>query len=257
MVLQRPIGVARKTTKRVVHSQAGESATTAKRGFIEVIAAGQSFQIPASAWTLDGFRDWATSSDFPPKGRISYIAGDLIIDMSPEEYNNHNQVKTEVGYTTVGLHKELNLGKYFSDRMLLTNKEAEISTEPDAALATWETLAAGLLTFIPRRDTQGEFMELQGRPDWILEILSRFSIRKDTQVLRKCYHKAGVPEYWLINAMGKRIDFQILVSQPNDYALSQARQGWQYSPLFQRWFRLRRAKDRVGLWEYTLQVRSF
>jgi hypothetical protein len=46
--------------------------------------------IPAAACTLDGFRKWACSTAFPERGHISYIGGELIIDMSPEEFNHHN-----------------------------------------------------------------------------------------------------------------------------------------------------------------------
>ena len=40
--------------------------------------------VPETAHTLAGFREWATSDEFPESGKISYLAGDLFIDMSPE-----------------------------------------------------------------------------------------------------------------------------------------------------------------------------
>src|SRR5262249_34297703 len=50
-----------------------------------------------------------------------------------------------------------------------------------------------------------------GRPDWVVEIVSRSTVHKDTQRLRTLYHRAGIPEYWLIDARGAEIEFQILV----------------------------------------------
>jgi len=36
--------------------------------------------IPASANTLAGFREWALSDDFPERGKITYVAGGLIVE---------------------------------------------------------------------------------------------------------------------------------------------------------------------------------
>jgi Uma2 family endonuclease len=37
-------------------------------------------------------------------------------------------------------------------------------------------------------------MELEGTPDWVLEVVSQSSVAKDTKWLRESYHKAGIPE---------------------------------------------------------------
>lgn len=59
-------------------------------GPVEVIALDQQVRIPETAWTLDGFRQWAVSDDFPQRGCISFIGGEIIVDMSPEELSTHN-----------------------------------------------------------------------------------------------------------------------------------------------------------------------
>src|SRR5438067_1392537 len=41
------------------------------------------FTLPADAHTLDGFRRWAVPDDYPETGRVSYIAGEIFVDMSP------------------------------------------------------------------------------------------------------------------------------------------------------------------------------
>ena len=215
----------------------------------------QKIRIPAGAFTLDGFREWALSDKFPKRGRISFIAEEVFIDMSPEEYQTHGQVKVEIGRVIPNLNVELHLGKFFPDRTLLTNKEARLSTEPDAAFATWESLELQRARLVPRLQRGEEYLELQGAPDWVLEIVSDSSVVKDTRRLREKYYRAGIKEYWLIDARADEVDFPILVRGPTGYVASPRRRGWQQSRVFSRSFRLERRRGRLGLWEYTLHVK--
>ncbi|MEX0703144.1 MAG: hypothetical protein WD069_13700 [Planctomycetales bacterium] len=41
--------------------------------------------IPAGIIDLRSFRAWAHSDEFPQRGSISYVRGEIIVDMSPEE----------------------------------------------------------------------------------------------------------------------------------------------------------------------------
>src|SRR5689334_17519552 len=88
--------------------------------------------IPASARTLDGFRAWCASGEFPEPKRISFIHQEIVIDMSPEEPETHNKVKTVLTRVISGIVEDRELGTFYSDGMLLTNETAEVSTEPDA-----------------------------------------------------------------------------------------------------------------------------
>jgi Uma2 family endonuclease len=90
----------------------------------------------------------------------------------------------------------------------------------------------------------------------VLEVISDSSVVKDAELLRTAYHKAGVPEYWLIDARGESISFQILYHRKNGYAAAPVRDGWQRSRVFGRGFRLDRQRDALGLWEYTLHVQA-
>jgi Uma2 family endonuclease len=210
--------------------------------------------IPASAHTLAGFRAWATSDEFPERGRFSFIDGEMYIDMSPEELETHGKVKGETGRVLLNLNRKINLGDFFSDGTLLSNEAAKLSTEPDAAFATWDTLRSGRLRLVPRVGAEGEYLEVEGTPDWVMEIVSKSSVGKDTRRLRKQYHKAGIAEYWLIDARGEQIQFQVLLRGAEDYHAEPGRSGWQTSPLFGRRFRLVRHKGELNLWQYTLQV---
>jgi len=217
---------------------------------------GWSLWIPSSARTLAGFRAWAASNEFPERGRISYFGREIYIDMSPEELQRHNAVKTEISRVGANLNVELDLGMLFSDRTLVSNDAARLSTEPDACLATWRSLKAGRVRLQPHKDRHGEFTELRGSPDWMLEIVSRYSIRKDTEILWKKYHQAKIGEYWLVNALGDEIDFRIYLRGASHYVAGSSQGGWQRSRVFGRGFRLERYRHHLGLWRYVLRVRK-
>src|SRR5262249_26165197 len=128
-----------------------------------------------------------------------------------------------------------------------------LATVPDGSFVLWATSEAGRVRFIPRKDSFGEFVEIQGAPDWVLEVVSLFSVEKDTVDLLKKYHRAGIGEYWLIDCRGSEIDFRILVRKPTKYVAVKPEAGWQYSPTFNRRFRLRRQPNRAGRWNYKLE----
>jgi Uma2 family endonuclease len=92
----------------------------------------------------------------------------------------------------------------------------------------------------------------------VLEVISESSVTKDKTRLREAYHKAGIPEYWLIDARDdKKLSFQILIRRKNGYAAATPdADGWQRSKVFGRAFRLDRVLDEFGLWDYTLHVRD-
>jgi Uma2 family endonuclease len=220
-----------------------------------VILAERDLVVPPSAHTLAGFRAWATSDAFPERGRISFLDQEIVVDMSPEEIETHAKVKAEITYAIVALNKKLKLGEFYPDGVLLTNVDANLSTEADSAFATWETLESGRVRLIPREGKQGQYIEMEGSPDWVLEIVSEHSVRKDTVRLRERYHRAGIGEYWLIDARAEEIEFTILLHGKGGYREAEGKKGWQTSPLFKRRFRLVRRRGRRNHWEYTLQVK--
>ncbi|MBW3600838.1 MAG: Uma2 family endonuclease [Planctomycetes bacterium] len=82
----------------------------------------------------------------------------------------------------------------YGDGVLLTSDAAELSTEPDACFGRNETWDSGRVVAAARSD-KDDGAELQGAPDWILEVISPRSVRKDTDRLMVSYFKAGIPEY--------------------------------------------------------------
>ena len=212
--------------------------------------------IPASATTLAGFRKWALSDDFPERGKITFVAGGLIVDMSPESFEKHSDIKSEISRVLLNLVREQNVGRLHIDGVLITNIPAGVSNEPDIVYLAKETVSSGRAKLIQvvEKSVQSS-KELVGTVDWVLEIVSPSSIRKDKVLLREAYFQAGIGEYWIVDVLGDSIEFQLLVPGDKKYVAAEPVDGWYRSPTFERDFRLEREKEDDGYWLYTLQMR--
>ena len=136
--------------------------------------------------------------------------------------------------------------------MLVTNVQAEISTEPDAMFCSYETLQAGLI----RLPGGEQSLELEGTPDMTLEVVSKTSVQKDTVVLREQYWQAGVKEYWLVDSRAEQPTLDILRHTPKGYVAARNQSGgWLKSAVFAKSFRLTQHIDQVGIVDYRLEVR--
>ena len=211
-------------------------------------------RIPATARHLAGFREWACSDDFPERGRIDFLAGDLEVDMSPEELDTHGSVKTEVATVLQLLVGRRDLGSVYIDRGRVSSPRADLSVEPDVVVVFWESLDDGRVRKVPSKKRPDRFMELEGPADLIVEIVSEGSIRKDLVRLPPLYAAAGVPELWLIDARGEDLRFEIRALGPQGYErIAPDSKGWSFSPRLEIRFRLRRREVRPGRWSYRLE----
>lgn len=208
--------------------------------------------VPLEAFTLEGFRRWSRSREFPEHGQVFFLDGEIFIDMSPERLDTHNKVKTEITRLIATMVQDRDAGNLYSDRARVVHKDANIANEPDALFASWDTLESGRCQQVPSKSKEGDYVELEGTPDWVLEIVSPGSKKKDTLTLRQKYHRAGVAEYWLVDARGRQLSFQILVRGESAYLPQKKKAGWIASPLFDCKFRLERKRDRLGQWQYRL-----
>jgi Uma2 family endonuclease len=215
-----------------------------------------SVRIPTSASTLAGFRDWATSDSFPEHIRAAFIGQEIFIEMSNEDLDTHVTVKSEITRVLARLVRDSKLGQFFADGVLVTNMDASLSNNPDASFFTLESFRSGRMRLVTKQDKKDRYVEIEGTPDWVLEVISDSSVDKDTIKLREAYHRAGVREYWLIDARGDAIDFQILYCSKDFYEAAPQQGGWQQSRVFGRSFRLDRRLNQFGLWEYTLHTRK-
>lgn len=209
-------------------------------------------QVPLSAFTPAGFREWAFSPSYPERGRATLVNGNIFIDMNFERFNTHNFVKLEVTSVIYSLAKSQRLGMTAADGALITNDVAGISNEPDGCFAAWESLRAKKVQLI--RGTTGNKAESwDGSPDWVLEVVSDSSVQKDTVLLMDGYHRAGIREYWIIDARQVEIDFNIFVWQEAGYVPQPRAEGWIDSPVFGRRFSLQRQLIE-GYSDYELRV---
>lgn len=218
-----------------------------------------SLVIPLSAQTLDGFREWALSESFPEVGRITFVDGEIIVDMSPESIEEHSAVKTEVCRVLANLVRSERLGQLHIDGVLISNKNARVSNEPDALFISRSMLQSGRLTFTAEKGRPESSKEIVGAVDWVLEIISPSSRRKDEQLLRTAYFEAGIAEYWLVDALvgaDDDVKFQILVPSSGGYIPVEPHDGWLWSVTFGCAFRLSRLRDEDGYWLYTLDMQK-
>lgn len=208
--------------------------------------------IPPQAHTFAGFLDWVLSDEFPQKVRVTFLDGDVRVDMNDEAIRTHAAVKTAVYGTLIPLVTARDWGELFTDGVLLCNQEANVSTNPDGVGLSWLARQADRVRFVTR---QGRQRAIEGAPDWVMEIVSDSSVAKDLHLLRDAYHRARIPEYWLIDARGENISFRILLWRKGGYVAAATKDGWTASKAFGRSFRLTRRKNRCGEWSYTLEVR--
>ena len=99
------------------------------------------------------------------------------------------------------------------------------------------------------------YVELEGTPDMVLEVVSDSSVVKDTDVLCDLYWKAGIREYWLVDARGDRSEFSILRHTRTGYVPVRKAGGWLKSGVFQKSFKLTRETDEFGHPSFQLDVR--
>lgn len=206
-------------------------------------------------WVIDhaSYRRWAHSDEFPKRGRFSFIDGTIWVALEMEEFFGHNQVKQAFNLTLGSLAREAKTGYYVPDGVLWTNPGAGISTEADAMFFTYDALRLGRIRMI--EGAQHGYMEVEGTPDMTFDALSDSSVKKDTVVLKNACAKAGVAEYWLVDARGAEAVFQIWLLRDGAYALTDNVEGWQASGVFSKSFKLEQSQDPLGHPSYQLLAR--
>ena len=211
--------------------------------------------VPMDLRSLADFRGWAMSDQFPERGRIDYIAGRIEVDMSPEEIIGHGGLKSEIHGVLFQLVKRSDLGYLRIDNTRVSSLEAGLSAEPDIVLVSYQSLAAGRAKMIPKAGgEEGRYVEIEGAPDLIVEIVSDSSVTKDTVRLPAAYFRAGVPEFWLADARREPFVFQIHRRGESGFEAVEAdADGFQPSAVFGCRFRLQWRRDRSGHWAFDLQ----
>ena len=151
-------------------------------------------------WIVDNatFLRWAESDDAPERGKIGYFQGKVWVDQTMET-DFHNFIKSEVAITVGQWVRGNDMGRYYTDGMLFSSPEIELSSEPDGIFVAKESKATGKVWLEKGKSS----MVLFGVPDLVLEVVSKSSRNKDLNLLHKLYHLAGIAEYWVINSLDK------------------------------------------------------
>ncbi len=204
--------------------------------------------------SLSSFREWAGNNDLPENAKVFYYRGEVWIEMGKQQLYTHITIKTEIASVLYQLVKGQKLGNVFSDGLLVTNVEADLSGNPDMVFIANKTFTSGRVSRVEGKE--GGFVELLGSPDMVLEVVSDSSEKKDNQTLVEAYCEAGILEYWIVDARGdEEVEFQIYKRGPNRYIATRKQDGWLKSAVFGKAFRLVRGVDATGNPEFTLEVK--
>jgi Uma2 family endonuclease len=214
--------------------------------------------IPVGVSDLGRFRQWTLDESFPERGRIDFVGGTVEVDLSPEDLYTHGAVKTTLTARLYPLIVDSGRGGLFSDRTRVVSPAAGLSVEPDVVAVLWDSLRQGRIREVPAAKAgEDRFIELEGAPDLIVEIVSDSSVRKDLERLPKRYAQAGVPELWLTDCRSTELTFEIYILGPSGYERQPSdSEGWRISPLLNRNVRLVRSRNQLLRWVYDLETRA-
>jgi len=175
--------------------------------------------IPAGITDLKTFRAWTLSDSFPQRGRIDYINGQIEVDMSPANLQYHSLPKSEIAIAVGHFVRSHDLGQFYIDQTRVISTPGDLSCEPDILFVSWKRINTGEIVFRESADPKDEadFMEIDGGPDLVVEVVSPGSVKKDTVRLKERYFEAGVLEYWLVDARNGKSEVQIMVPGPRGF----------------------------------------
>ena len=244
------------STKRTAGSASLSSeATPAATGRVSCLFLSDTESVHLPVWVRDlqSFRKWAVSDESPEKAPVFFLDGVVWIDMSKQQIFSHIALKQEFFRVLGQLIRSSQLGKFFPDGLLLTNSNANLSGNPDATFVSTAAFREQRVVLVEGKSTG--YVEMEGSPDMVLEIISDSSVEKDTQILRELYWKAGIGEYWLVDGRGDQLAFSILKHSPRGYVQSRISEGWLKSAVFGKSFRLTRRLDELGHPDFVLDVK--
>jgi len=130
---------------------------------------------------------------------VELIKGKIML-MSPAPNFNHQSISknllVEIGIYLKGkscqvFHAPFDVRLYDRRKSVVANKEIYTVVQPDLCVICDKH----------KLDSKG----CLGAPDWIIEILSKSTAQKDTQVKYQLYQEAGVKEYWLVYPYEKAV----------------------------------------------------
>jgi Uma2 family endonuclease len=212
-------------------------------------------EIPDTVATLTAFRHWALSEAFPKRGRIDWIGSQIEVDMSPEDLFTHGTLKTEI-IRVLGAIAKNNGYNLFTGETRISSVVGNVSAEPDVVAVSDAAIDTDRVRLTPKAGGETDrFVELEGGPELVVEIVSDASVGKDRRRLPPAYFAAGVTEFWLIDARGPELEFVIHHRGGNGFVpVAVAADGGQPSTVFSCGFQLIRGRNARGRYVYDLVV---
>ena len=214
-------------------------------------------EIPLGIACLADFRQWALSDDFPERGRIDFIAGRIEVDMSPEDLFTHGTLKSEIAGEIKERANQLDLGHTLIAETRVSSVPGDLSAEPDVVVISYAAIDQGRVRLVPKASGgEDRYVEVEGGPDLVVEIVSDSSVKKDNERLPAAYFAAGVREYWLLDARGEQLVFQLHHRGSRSFEpTSIDQEGFQPSEVLRGSYRLDRDRHARGHWIYRLRTK--
>ncbi|MSP63383.1 MAG: hypothetical protein EXR72_24185 [Myxococcales bacterium] len=154
---------------------------------------GDQVCVPVSAIEHLGFREWATSDEFPENLGAAWVDGEVILDMSPQELEGHSKVQVALTVALGRIVDDEDLGEMHDEQTLLSHEGAGLNCEPDLLFVSWSSFESGRVARRAMTARPDRYKELVGTPDLVVEVVSDSSVRKDKMALRAAYARAGIP----------------------------------------------------------------
>lgn len=209
--------------------------------------------VPADVCDLESFRVWGDSLAYPEWGRVEFYDGHVHLDLSKEELFRHVGLRTEIMRQLMDVVEQRELGRIFGRRATYVNVVADFSLQPDGFLVSINAEVEGRCRFVA--SPQGGYNEIEGIVDLVIEVVDDSSVVRDKLRMPELYAKAGIPEFWLIDARARKLEFDIFRLSPDGYVPTRRRNGWLESVSLGASFRLSRRTARDGYPEFTLHVK--
>jgi Uma2 family endonuclease len=137
-------------------------------------------------WTYDEF------ARLPNDGnRYEVIGGELFVTPSPTRL--HQRIVTNIGFELEGFTRAHDLGEVYVGPYDVLFDEGDYLA-PDVIFVRHER------THILRK------RGAEGPPDLVVEVLSEKTAARDRKLKRERYAHFGVPEYWIVDPVARRIE---------------------------------------------------
>lgn len=210
--------------------------------------------IPAGIKDLDRFRRWARSDSFPERGRINFIDGRIEVEVYPRELNRHSAPLTEVACGIANRVKAADLGHVLICAGRMSCPNANLSCQPDVTFLSMDSILEHRVRLVPASDEEPDScVEIEGPPDLVVEVVNYSTAERDAVRLLRNYEQAGVREYWLVDARGSDVQFQIFGRSNDRFVRVEANgDGFKKSHVLGASYRLDRDCDARGLWNFDL-----